>query len=109
MTPLDTAHKVTIPSPTTGEFVVTSPALPGLEVHLPPNATIKDYDGKVVRELSITKIPITRPPFPSPGGVAVPFYFTVQPGGSYIYVTGSGPAGARLFYPNRVRRRRDGE
>jgi RHS repeat-associated protein len=103
MTPLDITHAVTIPSTTTGEFVVTNPAIPGLELHLPPNATVKDYDGNIVTRISITRIPIARPPFPLPGGVQVPFYFTIQPGGAYISVTGTGAQGAQLFYPNQVR------
>jgi RHS repeat-associated protein len=102
MTPLDMAHAVTIPSPTSSEFLATNPAIPGLELHLPPNATVKDYDGNVVTQLSITQIPIGRPPFPLPAGVAVPLYFTIQPGGAYIEVANGGP-GARLFYPNQGR------
>jgi RHS repeat-associated protein len=100
MTPLDTAHTVRIPSPTTAETVVTSPLLPGLELHLPANTVITGYDGKVITELNITPIPLDRPPFPLPN-VPVPIYFTIQPGSSYISVSApSGPKGARLFYPN---------
>jgi Domain of unknown function (DUF6531) len=45
--------------------------------------------------LSITPLPVDRPPFPLPPGVRVPVYFTIQPGGSYIL-----PPRARLIYPN---------
>ena len=41
-----------------------------------------------------------------PVGVAVPFYFTIQPGGAYVEVGGSRYApgkGAQLVYPNRSR------
>ena len=101
MTPLDTAHAVKIPSPTTSETVVTSPLLPGLELHLPPNTLITDARGKTVTEITITPVPLDRPPFPLPRGVPVPIYFTIQPGVSYIKVMNStGPKGARLFYPN---------
>ncbi|MBZ5509239.1 MAG: DUF6531 domain-containing protein [Acidobacteriia bacterium] len=100
MTPLDTAHAVKIPSPTAAETVVTSPLLPGLELHLPANTVITDAHGKAVTEITITPVPLDRPPFPLPR-VPVPIYFTIQPGGSYIKVTSSsGPKGARLFYPN---------
>jgi hypothetical protein len=102
MTSLDMAHAVTIPSPTPGTFVVTNPAIPGLELHLPPNAVVKDYDGNPVTQLTITRISVARPPFPLPGGVQVPFYFTIQPGGAYIEVNGA-PGGASLYYPNMVR------
>jgi RHS repeat-associated protein len=97
---LDTKHVVTIPSPTTREVVVTTPSIPGLELHLPPGTVIRGRDGKPVTELGITAIPVDRPPFPLAKNVEVPVYFTVQPGGAYVYQTGAGPRGAQLVYPN---------
>jgi RHS repeat-associated protein len=95
MTKLDTAHEVTFDSPTTSEVVLTNPSIPGLEVRLPKGTVVKDRGGKVLRKLSLTAIPVDKPPFPLPIGVTVPIYFTVQPGGSYVL-----PKGARLVYPN---------
>jgi RHS repeat-associated protein len=101
MTRLDTAHAVTIPSPTTAEMVVTTPLLPGLALHLPANTVIRDHNGSVVTKISITPIPIDQPPFPLPPGLNVPIYFTIQPGDAYIDVSSaSWTKGARLFYPN---------
>lgn len=102
MTRLDIAHAVNIPSPTRTETVITNPYLPGLELHLPANTVITDRKGRVVHQVSITRIPLDKPPFPLPAGVDVPIYFTIQPGGAYITVKnpGTGPAGARLIYPN---------
>jgi RHS repeat-associated protein len=97
---IDVAHAVRIESPTRAETVITTPSIPGLELHLPPNTVITDHDGKVVREVSITAIPVDRPPFPLPAGVGVPVYFTIQPGGAYVQTSGSGPKGARIVYPN---------
>jgi len=102
---LDLANRVRIQSPTRGEVVVTTPRIPGLELHLPPGTIIRDGEGDVVREISITPIPVDRPPFPLPPGVDVPVYFTIQPGGSYVYTGGGWPApgiprGAWLVYPN---------
>jgi RHS repeat-associated protein len=116
---LDTANAVRIPSPADRETVVTTPRIPGLELHVPRGTVIKDEDGKVVREVSITPIPVDRPPFPLPNGVKVPIYFTIQPGGAYINVgsaaygtksskspRATGPSsrsdatGAWLVYPN---------
>lgn len=74
---LDTAHTVRIPSPTTRDTVVTTPFIPGLELHLPAGTVIKNEDGQVVHELGITPIPIDRPPFPLPKNVEVPIYFTI--------------------------------
>lgn len=98
MPEIDTKHAVKISSPTTSEVVITTPYIPDLELHLPAGSVIRDEDGHVVTSLSITPIPIDRPPFPLPAHVYVPIYFTVQPGGAYVYAPGG--AGARLIYPN---------
>lgn len=102
MPKIDVAHAVTIPAPTTAETVVTTPLIPGLELHLEPGTVITDQDGRVAREISITPIPLDRTPHPLPVGVDVPIYFTIQPGGAYVAVSGSSGArrGARLVYPN---------
>jgi hypothetical protein len=42
----------------TGEVVVTTPRIPGLELRLPPGTVIRDRDGAIVREISITPIPV---------------------------------------------------
>jgi RHS repeat-associated protein len=99
---LDTANAVRIESPTRAETMITSPYIPGLELHLPAGTTITDEDGKAVREISITPIPVDRPPFPLPNGVQVPIYFTIQPGGAYIHPPGGSgyQRGAWLVYPN---------
>ncbi len=99
MSLLDMAHEVTIPSPTAKETVVTTPTMPGLELRLPAGTVITDATGKAVTKITITPIPIDRPPFPLPF-VSIPIYFTIQPGGAYISVNGTGPKGAQLFYPN---------
>jgi RHS repeat-associated protein len=92
---LDTKHAVHVDSPTTRQVVLTTPRIPGLEVHIPAGTTIRDRQGRIVHTLSITPIPVDRPPFPLPSFVEVPVYFTVQPGGSVLI-----PEGARLIYPN---------
>jgi RHS repeat-associated protein len=104
MTALDMQHAVTIPSPTMQEIVIKTPAIPGLELHIPPNTVIRDLQGRVVTQISITAIPVNKPPFPLPVGVHVPVYFTIQPGGAILEAAlGSWPQGARLFYPNTSR------
>lgn len=100
MPKLDTRHVVRIPSPTTSEVVVTTLDIPGLELHLPPQTVVRDHHGQVVTEISLTPIPVDRPPFPLPAHVEVPVYFTAQPGGAYVYTSGSGPKGGWLVYPN---------
>jgi hypothetical protein len=98
MPKLDTAHAVRIASPTTREVVLTTPKIPGLEVRIPPDTVIRDHAGRVVRELSITPIPLDRPPFPLAPGITPPAYFTIQPGAAYLY--NHSHAGARIIYPN---------
>jgi YD repeat-containing protein len=100
MPKLDTAHQIRIPSPTTNEVVVTTPSIPGLELHLPPQTVIRDEDGKAVTTVGITAIPVDRPPFPLAKNVEVPVYFTIQPGGGYVATSGAGLKGAWLVYPN---------
>jgi hypothetical protein len=99
---LDAAHAITVPSPTTSEVVLTNPYMPGLELHIPANTVIRDYDGNIVNTIGMTPIPLDRPPFPLPIGVQVPIYFTVQPGGAYLYTASGERQGARLIYPNSV-------
>ena len=43
-------------------------------------------------KLTITPIPVDRPPLPLPNGVKGPIYFTIQPGGPYVNVIGSSHA-----------------
>lgn len=98
---IDTAHAVKIPSPTSAEVVVSTPTIPGLELRIPPHTTIHDHYGKPVTSITITPVPLDRPPFPLPAGVEVPVYFTTQPGGATLTVAGTGGQhGARLIYPN---------
>jgi len=100
MPALDTAHAVTIPSPTKTEVVITNPRLPGLELHLPPSTVVYDHNWNVVTQIGITPIPLDRPPFPLPN-VNVPIYFTIQPGAGYIEVENpKEPQGGWLVYPN---------
>jgi RHS repeat-associated protein len=91
---LDTAHEQTIDSPTSTETVITTPLIPGLELHLQAGTVIRDDDGNPVTHVSITSVPVDRPPFPLPLGINVPLYFTIQPGGVYLNES------AQLVYPN---------
>jgi len=95
MQQLDLQNMVRFASPSTSETVLTTPKIPGLEVRLPKGSVVRDAAGKVVTELGITPIPIDRPPFPLPKNGIVPVYFTVQPGGTFLF-----PDGARVIYPN---------
>jgi RHS repeat-associated protein len=93
---VDPATEVTISSPAAQETVLTHPGIPGLEVHIPKGAVLREFDGKIVTKLSITPIPLDRPPYPTP----VPFtvYFTLQPGGAFLEGNATKPI--RVIYPN---------
>jgi RHS repeat-associated protein len=92
---IDTAHEQSFDSPTTSEVTLSTPRIPGLEIKIPGGSVVKDEDGDVVTSLSITAVPTDRTPFPLPSFFETPVYFTVQPGGSYVF-----PDGARIIYPN---------
>ena len=95
LTRLNRDAEVRFPSPTTRETVLTTPDIPGLEVRVPAGSVVRDAEGRVVRKLGITAIPTDRPPYPLPRHIRVPVYFTVQPGGAYLF-----PQGAQVVYPN---------
>jgi RHS repeat-associated protein len=95
---IDTAHAVDIPSPTSQEIVITTPRIPGLELHLPPNAVIRDKDGNVVHQVSITPFSKTRPIMMPPNGFEFPVFFTIQPGGAHVETPDG--TGVWLVYPN---------
>lgn len=94
MPKLDMAHASVIPSPTRTDVVITNPTIPGLELHLPAGTVIRDMDGQMVSQLTITPVPTDRAPFPLPD-LKVPVFFTIQPGGAQVI-----PPRARLIYPN---------
>lgn len=96
---LDMRNAVDIPSPTTRETVITHPHLPGLELVLPAGAVIRDANGRIVTQVSITPIPVDQTPFPMPY-TDVPIYFTVQPGGAVIQGIDGKPKAALMRYPN---------
>jgi hypothetical protein len=99
MPEIDTANAVTISSPTTSETVITSPRIPGLEVRIPAGSVIYDHEHRVVQQVSLTEIPVDRPPFPLAKDAITPVYFTLQPGGGYVRNLDG--IGARIIYPNR--------
>jgi RHS repeat-associated protein len=95
---IDTDNAVTIASPTIQETVVTTPHIPGLEVRIPAGTTITDHEHRPVAQISLTPMPLDRPPFPLPA-VEPPAFFTIQPGGGYVYGRNGG---VRVIYPNRL-------
>ncbi len=99
MPKLDPQGTVRIPSPTTEETVVSSPAIPGLELRIPAGTVIRDRRGNVVTEVNVTAIPANQAPFPVPT-LDVPINFTLQPGGAVLQGLTPEAKKARLYYPN---------
>lgn len=90
------AMEFSISSPADKELVLTHPDIPGLEVHIPKGAVLRQYDGKVVTKLSITPVPVDRAPYPTPADFTV--YFTLQPGGAFV--DGDPNMAVKIIYPN---------
>ncbi|OYV48180.1 MAG: hypothetical protein B7X10_03460, partial [Burkholderiales bacterium 21-58-4] len=96
---IDTAHAVNIPSPTTQEVDVTSPLMPGVVLKIPAGVVIREPNGNIVTQVSLTPVPIDRTPFPMPTTTSI--YFVIQPGGATLEsVTGDQRPGAQIIYPN---------
>jgi len=91
--------KVTIPSPTTMETVITHPAMPGFEYHIPAGVVFRDRNGKVLTQLAFVPMPVDRSPVPVPGNF--PLYYSAQPSGATIEgLTETSATGIRVVYPN---------
>ena len=95
---LDTRHEVHLHYPLRHEVTVTTPLIPGLEVHIPAGSEIRDRQGNLIDHVGITPVPLDRSPYPMPG--SFPIYFTIQPGGTYVW-----PHGVSIVYPNKFHAR----
>jgi len=93
---VDPATETAISSPAAQELVLTHPAIPGLEVHIPRGTVLRERDGKIVTTVSITPLPVNRAPYPTPLGFSA--YFTLQPGGAFV--DGDASKAIRVIYPN---------
>lgn len=90
---------VPITSPLTQDQVVTHPNIPGMEIHIPKGAILRERNGKLVTQLALVPIPLDRMPFPFPENA--PVYVSVQPGGLVVQgLTPQTNRGIRVIYPN---------
>lgn len=91
--------KVSVASPTTQETIITHPAIPGLEIHIPAGVVFRDTNGKVLTEFAIVPMPVDRAPTPVPENF--PVYFSTQPDGATVEgLTVASASGLRVVYPN---------
>lgn len=81
---IDTTNKIPIDPAPTEDVVATTPTIPKLEVKILAGTIITTMEGEVVDEISMTPVPLDRPPMPLPEGVVVASgsLFTLQPGGA---------------------------
>jgi RHS repeat-associated protein len=96
---LDMQHATPLPAPTPHEIVATSPRIPGLEVHIPAGVILQTDHGPLP-SISLTQIPVDRPPYPLPPGTT--FFFTPQGHGAQVLKADGtpSPAGVRVILPN---------
>lgn len=96
---IDTAHATPLPVPTTHEVVATSPRIAGLEVRVPAGVVLQTADGPLT-SLSLTRIPVDRPPFPLPEGAK--YSFTPQTHSAVVERPDgtASPVGVRFIMPN---------
>jgi RHS repeat-associated protein len=96
---IDMAHAVELPVPTAGPMVVTSPRIPGLEVHIPGNVILQTSEGPLT-VMSLTRLSTERPPFPVPEGAK--FLWTPQAHGAQVLNADGTPStvGVRFILPN---------
>jgi RHS repeat-associated protein len=91
--------RVEIAAPTVTETVITHPAMPGLEIHVPPNTVFRDRNGHVLTKIAIVPTPVDRSPVPLPANF--PVYFTMEPGTATVETTDdANGAGISIVYPN---------
>jgi RHS repeat-associated protein len=94
---IDRKYVTPIPVPTTSEVVVTSPLIPGLELHIPAGVKLLTHNGEYLTSMSLTPVPVDRTPVPLPDGAR--YFFTPQAHDAEI-VGGAPGAGFRIVYPN---------
>lgn len=100
--------KVSISSPTLAETVITHPAIPGFEIHVPVGAVLRDRNGSVVTQLAVVPMPTDRSPVPTPGNF--PIYYSTQPEGVTIDgLSVASGVGLRVVYPNYTEETKPGE
>jgi len=96
---IDMQHATALPAPTAQEIVAQSPRIPGLEVRVPAGVILQTDHGPLPA-ISLTQIPVDRPPYPLPPGTT--FFFTPQGHGAQVLRADGtpNPTGVRILLPN---------
>lgn len=92
---------IDLPSPVTEDTIVRTPEVPGMEIHIPKGAILRDREGKIVTQIALIPLPLDRSPFAFPENA--PVYVSVQPGGMIVQGLQKGVTpGIRVLYPNQT-------
>lgn len=97
---IDTRNVTHVPAPATKGFSAKTPRIPGLEVQLPTGSVLRYPHGDVLKNLTITPMPVDRPPFPLPAGAYNGILFTLQLHGARVDGASKKGDGIRIVYPN---------
>jgi hypothetical protein len=89
---------ISIPAPIQRELVITHPNVPGMEIHIPKGAVLRERDGQIVTKVALVPLPLDRVPFAFPANA--PVYVSVQPGGMVVQGLSAQTGGIRVIYPN---------
>lgn len=97
---IDTRNITHLNGPAPKGFSAKTPRIPGLEVQLPAGAVLRQPHGNVLTNLTITPMPVDRPPFPLPAGASNGILFTLQLHGARVDGASRKGDGIRIVYPN---------
>jgi len=100
MPEIDVQQATTLQAPTTQAVKATTPALPGLEVHIPAQVTLRRPGGSVLTSLSITPLAVDQAPVPVPDGTYA--LVSLQTHGATVVGQGANghTPGVRIIFPN---------
>lgn len=122
---IDTVASTSIEGASRQAVVAKTPRMPGLEIHIPARTVLRvppAHDlvhggdaghgahhahsakaagpkGRALESLSVTALPIDRPPFPAPFGMYMMFTFQTH-GAQVESLDGASNPGVRIVYPN---------
>jgi hypothetical protein len=101
LTPIDRARATPLPQgPGGAAQAITSPRMPGVRIDVPAGVTLRSPRVGRLTELTMTPLPIDRPPIALPPGVQPFALFTVQTHDAVVEDARGEASGIRIAYPN---------
>lgn len=94
-----TSDWIDIPNPVRQDIVIKHPNVPGMEVHIPKGAVLRERDGHLLTRIALIPVPLDRTPLPFPTNA--PVFVSVQPDSLTVEgLTAGVTRGVRILYPN---------